>query len=121
MDHGLNKSVYNDYDMISHIINGGRNKKASELFKSLIQNTDFKNQFINTYMDLTNTYLSTEFEMKHFNRMVDEIDDYVEEFKNRWSIPLVWETEKAAAIETIEGRYEARLKQLKSNFELNNT
>ena len=119
MDWGMNEWFPN-YDMIKHVMNGGIYTNRHELFVCLMENLKFRNQFLSTYADWMNTILSTQSELTLFKAMTDELQPYVQEFRERWPMVYNWEKGLEHGRNIILERRDLRIMQLKSFFELSN-
>jgi len=116
MDHGLNSDGRPEYDMLAHIMTVGA--KPHPLFNALLKNQQFKEQFINTYLDYLNSYFLKAVEIDHFTNMVNELEPYIAEYQQRWQLNQNWEQGKVYALRIIERREAVRRSQLMRNFKL---
>lgn len=81
----------NSYNMFDHIILGssvltfGKNDRPPHaLFLRLIQNNDFKYQFINWFLDRIYSDFKTDILRTRFDAMLNELYPHLEEHQSRW-------------------------------------
>ena len=84
--------AYYDYNMIEYATIEGKQTGlnsdwATFLFRTLLQNKDFKNQFLTRYADLLNTNLNEDKILKRIDEMQEKIKPEMEEHINRWGYP----------------------------------
>lgn len=116
MDQGMSPWAGPDFDVFPQIFRGG--EREHFLFNALLQNSEFRALFINTFADLMNTYFLTEVELEHFNNLVRELEPYITEFQDRWQLNEGWEENINFALELINRRWDLRRQQVISNFDL---
>ena len=54
------------------------------VFRKLIENENFKNQFVNIYCDMLNTVFQPEFLLNHLDSISGQIEDIIPVHRNRW-------------------------------------
>jgi hypothetical protein len=116
MDQGFGMGAGPETDVLAKILSDGN--RPHYLFNQLLNNQDFKNQFINRFADLMNTYFLTEVERQHFHTMVAELDPYIPEYQDRWQLNYDWEDNKQFALDLINRRWDIRREQIIKNFDL---
>ena len=121
---GLHGGIGAEYDMISHVLNGGfNNQGAHPILKSLIVNPDFKNKFINWFMDRFNYEFSYSVTKSTLNNMVDELSPYIDEHRARWALRddyywLNWYYNIGLINSYLENKQHLLIKHLQKEFNL---
>ena len=114
MDQGFNSWSVPEFSMIEAVMD----TNPHPLLVKLLDNEEFKRQFINTYADWMNSILSTQSELSLFDTMAFELEPFIEEFSHRWPIGYDWEKGLSYGKNLILRRRDLRIQQLKSHFEL---
>lgn len=81
-----------DYNMFVHAIDGDEKVThpnpvwSTMMTKKLLENVEFRNQFLNTYMDHLNTTFRYENTSKLFLEVAQLYEDYLQEHLERWNL-----------------------------------
>ncbi|MBM7560188.1 CotH kinase family protein [Marinitoga litoralis] len=119
-----------DYDTIKHAIDGDPNVIfpnpiwSTEMLKNLLDNEEFKIQFINTFMDLLNTTFSLDNTLPLVDYFINLYKNEMSEHINRWNFPESYEywLDGAEYMKTFfEERSKYIIKYLREYFNLNST
>ncbi len=104
------------YDMFPLVLNGSRGYGPSVLLVDLIQNNEFKTDFINLFADYMNTEFLPAIADAHLDKMHDELQPYMTEYMLRWQLNMNWQSQTDSMKWWMETR-PSRLKQhIMTNF-----
>ena len=94
------------------------------LLRKLLENMDFKHQFINRFADLLNTTFHPVRTTTLLNQMKNALEPEMEEHINRWSSPgsmNAWNTETQKMTDFVEQRPTYQRQHIQNKFGLSNT
>ena len=93
-----------------------RAKSSQSPFSRLITNADFRRDFVNCYADHLNTSFRVPVMVERFAKMVAEMNPYMPEFADRWSLNYDWATWLAGMSNNIVMRESFERPNLMSEF-----
>ncbi|MEX1375995.1 MAG: CotH kinase family protein [Eubacteriales bacterium] len=124
MDWSMFNSTYK-WNNISQVFNpegmGISDLFSTTLHVSLMENSGFRNQFIETYAKCINEYFSAERLLPIFDEMIAKIEPEMQAQVNRWSLPASyssWERQVKTMRRIIEEKPEIEKQHLKEFFGL---
>lgn len=91
MDNTVANNLTPWFDMFDQVLVGNANYGPSPLLVKLIDNTEFKNKFINLFADYMNTVFLPTIAQAHLDEKVNELMPYIQEFKDRWQLNYTWQ------------------------------
>lgn len=123
---GINGNYGPYYNMIKHTIhNGNNNKGAHPILVILLNNNDFKNQFINWFMDRINSDFLPEVVKGKLDNVVSEIEILMDEHRARWALRndswLQWNYNLNLIYEYIRLKPDILVTHLQDEFDLDGT
>ncbi len=112
MDNTVANNLPPWFDTFEQALIGNVNYGPSELLSELVQNTEFKNKFINLFADYMNTVFLQPYAQGRLDDMVGELMPYIQEFKNRWQLNPTWQDR----LDSMEWWLEKRPKYVKEDI-----
>jgi len=88
------------------------------IFRNLLENEEFKNQFINTFADYLNTSFKSEYINKRITEFKNLLEPEVDEHNSRWRAWPSWESNINVMIEFAEKRPDFQREHIISFFNL---
>jgi hypothetical protein len=92
MDNTVANNLSPWFDTFEQALVGNASYGPSPLLAKLVQNSEFKNNFINYFADYMNTVFLPQLAINRLDSMANQLRPYMQEFKDRWQLNPTWET-----------------------------
>lgn len=108
------------YNMFQQVLVGSRGYGPSPMLISLVENQEFKNNFVNLFADWMNTSFLPPLATARVDQMKDELAPYMNEMKDRWQANYNWTVHTDSMKWFLNLRPQFCKQQILSTFSINN-